>query len=99
MTVHIHNDNMEVASGDHSHHRSEAVEQGERTWTIECSQECEDRILADVEHSSRHAAGVPLTVDEAAASDRLEEASKRDVSRLALALGQLADREAAGVPS
>jgi hypothetical protein len=100
MTVYLHNDNMEVASGDHNHHRSEATEQGDRTWALTCPQPgCEDRILHDVEHSARHAAGVPQTVDELAAAEHLEEAAKRDVSKLALALGQLADREAVGSSS
>jgi hypothetical protein len=98
--IHLHNDIIEVDSGDHSHHRSEAVEQGERTWSLSCDKAgCEERLLADVEHTARHSAGVPLTVEEQASAERLEEASKRDVSRLALALGQLADREAAGIPA
>lgn len=94
MTVHLHRDNEGVTIGQHSHTRPADLGLDERTWSYSCHALCEERVLKDVEHSARHAGGVPQTVTEAAEAEQLNEAAKRDVSRLALALGQLADAQA-----
>jgi hypothetical protein len=94
--IHVHTDNNEIAVGTHVHHQSDAVERTERTWALRCTPECEERVLRDVEHSANHVDGVPLTVSELTMVDAREQASQRDVSRLARALNALAVEQAGG---
>jgi hypothetical protein len=94
MTVHVHKDNGTVGYGDHFHEPPAEIEG--RTWTFDCTPECEARILRDVEHTGRTVASVPLTEDEKAEEELLEASSRKDVTKLAAALGQLANAGAKG---
>lgn len=95
MTVFIHKDMDAVSFGEHEHLREHAPEgQGdERTWALTCSAECEERVLRDMEHSSRHPGGVPLTVAEKAEAEAFDRAAQKDVSKMAMALAQMAKEQ------
>lgn len=84
MTVYVHKINGTVGYGDH-HHDAPADIVG-RTWTFECTPECEERIVADVEHTGRNEASVPLTIEEEAQEEQDTRTANRDVAQLAAAL-------------
>jgi hypothetical protein len=69
-----------------------------RTWSFDCKPACEARVVKDLEFAAGTANGVPLTQEEQADKAALSEAAQRDVSKLAMALSHMADREAAGQP-
>jgi len=95
MTVYVHVENRAINIGTHSHVAPQTAA-GERTWTFDCTPECETRVLRDVEHCARAADGVPQTEAEKRSAQQMEESAKRDVSRLAMALGQLAESQSIG---
>jgi hypothetical protein len=94
MTVHVHRNLQAVGYGDHWH---EAPEDNlDRTWSFECKKsECEERVLRDVEHSGRTALSVPLTTDEKAEEEAIEQMGKKDVTQMAMAMTQWAKQTAA----
>lgn len=92
MTVHVHRSVTGVAAGDHSHHAPRHMNDEERTWSFTCRPACEAQVLKGASFVASHPGAVPNTPDEDVAAQRLDEMSRRDVSKLALALGQLADR-------
>ena len=92
MTVYVHRNNRAVGYEEHFH---EAPAQPGRTWTFDCTPECEERITRDVEHAGRNEASVPLTVEETAEEEQLETTAKKDVTKMAMALSELAKAGAA----
>jgi hypothetical protein len=92
MTVYVHKNNRAVGYGDHFHEAPAKIPG--RTWTFECTPECEERVLADTEHSGRNEASVPLTVEETAEEEQLSQTAKKDVTKMAMALSELANQGA-----
>ena len=90
MTVHVHASNQAIHYGDHHHAAPEDLAETDRTWSFSCTPDCEARVMKDVEHTAPSAAGVPLTVAEKQEADVLEKTARKDVSMLAMALGELA---------
>lgn len=95
MTVHVHRCNKSISRGDHIHRAPTDLPDEQRTWEFDCTPECEERTLKAVEHTARHAAGVPLTVDEGAEADIQTDRGKKDVADLATSLAQLAKQRQA----
>lgn len=106
--VHIHKSLGGIHIGGH-HHRRDANKKGvykkgrdpemdsDRTWAIACDPACEKRILADIEFSSSHPGGVPLTGDEEALKQDLESAAQVETARMSQALaGMVKERIQSG---
>ena len=62
----------------------------ERTWAFSGPKPLEDRLLADVEFSATHAAGVPLTVDEEKERVDLESEARVESAQVARAMADVA---------
>jgi hypothetical protein len=101
--IYVHRANRSLHVGDH-HHEAPAIEPGERVWGISCSHECEERILADVEHAGRGADSVPLTPMEVTAEETATKVGQQNLGELIQALRVLATQRdgmltGAGLPS
>ena len=65
----------------------------ERTWAFEAHPELEARVLREVEFTSNHPGGVPLTLAEKSLAEDLEKSSQIEVGRMTQALARLAKEE------
>jgi hypothetical protein len=92
MTVHVHRQDSAVGYGNH--HHEAPPDSLDRTWSFDCTPECETRILRDVEHTGRNEASVPLTVEEVQEQEALETMGKKDVTQMAMAMTQWAKGQA-----
>jgi len=95
MTVHVHAADRAVGYGTHWHYAPEVDNDHlGRTWSFDCTPECEARILRDTEHSGPNAAGVPLTREETDEQEAIEQMGKKDVTQMAMAMTQWAKSQA-----
>jgi hypothetical protein len=66
------------------------TEDTERTWALDAPAELEERLLREVEFSSNHPGGVPLTLEEKQLKEDLESRSRVEMTRMSQALSQMA---------
>ncbi len=95
MTVHVHRDLTEIVIGETRIKRDGKKRKTdldtERTWAFRGPDDFERRILTDVEFTSNHPGGVPLTHEEQLLKvDQTAEAQVQ-TARMAQALAQMID--------
>lgn len=71
----------------------------DRTWSFNCTPDCEAAVLAGVPQTANHPAGVPLTYDEELRVKDDQQQANVDMGHLARALKVATEMERAGAPA
>lgn len=94
MTVYLHSSVHSIAT-DHQHQPTGKVK--DRTWSFNCTPQCERDVIDRYEFAAANAGGVPLTEAEKAVEQDLAAKSSVEVGKMAAALAELArERVVAG---
>ena len=90
MTIYVHRDTAAIAYGDHSHPRPNELPEDQRTWSFNCTPECEQRVLLACEHTARSAESVPETPAEKNETELINRGAARSWGELMAELSGLA---------